>query len=376
MSSPGALQQSLIKAERNQQIVAALISWFNKNARDLPWRRTKDPYAIWVSEIMLQQTQVATVIPYFERWMKILPTLRHVVNASEQHLLKLWEGLGYYSRVRNIQKAARQITDTHDGKFPTNYEDLLSLPGIGRYTAGAISSIAFDQPQPVLDGNVIRVLARLFGIQENPRAAPEKFWKTASALVIAADRLRSKGAHRPCSTLNQALMELGATVCLPRQSRCDQCPVRRGCYAVEKNLVDRLPNTPPRPKTIARKFIALVFTCEERVLVRQRDKGSVNGGLWEFPNLESITVTRLGKDLTKIFGKEIMLKHPFSAFTHSITRYRIVLQAFSLLLNRSQRDIAQKEFGGRWITLADLESFPFASAHRKIANITVGKAKA
>src|SRR5438876_2634689 len=154
---------------KKQRIISALVNWFGKAARDLPWRRSNDPYAIWVSEIMLQQTQVKTVIPYWERWMRELPTIRAAAKASPGKLHKLWEGLGYYTRVRNLQRAAQQILAQHGGKFPDDFDNILALPGIGRYTAGAIASIAFNQPRPILDGNVIRVLTRLFGIRENPR---------------------------------------------------------------------------------------------------------------------------------------------------------------------------------------------------------------
>src|ERR1017187_4709307 len=170
---------------KSSRLVPAFLDWFAQNARDLPWRRTRDPYAIWVSEIMLQQTQVKTVIPYWKRWMQELPTVKAATDASPDKIHKLWEGLGYYTRVRNLQKAARQIVEKHDGKFPDNFDDVLALPGIGRYTAGAICSIAFNQPTPILDGNVIRVLTRVFGIAKNPREKKTnaKLWQLAEELV-------------------------------------------------------------------------------------------------------------------------------------------------------------------------------------------------
>ena len=188
-------RQSAIGNRQLKRLVPLLLTWFSANARDLPWRRTRDPYAIWVSEIMLQQTQVKTVMPYWERWMRELPTIQAAASASPDKIHKLWEGLGYYTRVRNLQKAARQIVEEHDGKFPDNFNDVLALPGIGRYTAGAICSIAFNQPKPILDGNVIRVLTRAFGIGENPK---EKAYGTARNLkprelraVLSADTCSS-----------------------------------------------------------------------------------------------------------------------------------------------------------------------------------------
>ena len=182
---------------KNSQLVSALLDWFAAHARDLPWRRTRDPYAIWVSEIMLQQTQVKTVIPFWNRWLRELPTIAAAAQADSAKLHKLWEGLGYYTRVRNLQKAAQVIVEKHGGKFPENFEEVLALPGIGRYTAGAIGSIAFNQPTPILDGNVIRVLTRLFGIAENPKEKETnaRLWQLAEELVKEAHS--SRWGERP-----------------------------------------------------------------------------------------------------------------------------------------------------------------------------------
>src|SRR5436190_20222920 len=191
---------------RIKALVPALLTWFKTNARDLPWRCTRDPYAIWISEIMLQQTQVQTVIPYWRRWMRELPTVQSLARARPEKVLKLWEGLGYYTRARNLQKAARIIVDRHGGRFPERFDEVLALPGIGRSTSGAICSIAFNQPTPILDGNVIRVLTRIFGIAENPREKPvaDKLWKLAEAFVRAAARNRpdrEDGSERDASEL-------------------------------------------------------------------------------------------------------------------------------------------------------------------------------
>src|ERR1700748_341870 len=258
---------------KTKDLVTLLLAWFAQNARDLPWRRSSDPYAIWVSEIMLQQTQVKTVMPYWERWMRELPTIASLANASPDKIHKLWEGLGYYTRVRNMQKAAIAIQQQHDGIFPEELEDVLALPGIGRYTAGAICSIAFNQPTPILDGNVIRVLTRVFGILENPRdkIANARLWELAEQLVVHASRNTQHVS--PCSHLNQSLMELGALICTPRDPKCIACPISQHCFAFQNDRVSEFPNLEKRPTATARRFAAFVVEDRGRFLVRQRPAG-------------------------------------------------------------------------------------------------------
>jgi A/G-specific adenine glycosylase len=404
------------EARAHGRLASALIDWFLTNARDLPWRRTLNPYAIWVSEIMLQQTQVKTVIPYFERWMRELPAVESLANTSSEKIHKLWEGLGYYTRVRNMQKAACVIVERHGGKFPEEFDDVLALPGIGRYTAGAICSIAFNVPVPILDGNVIRVLSRVFGIRENTRERETnaRLWKLADELVQVAEQtslspqrgegLRVRGdvagafqqgpEHRdvptphpvegrgrivirssevasalqlsgPCSALNQSLMELGATVCTVRQPKCETCPVAKRCVARRENIVDRLPNLGERTASTARRFAACVIECDGAILVRQRPAGLVNGHLWEFPNVEvalksSVAATR--KHLEAELGCAISSLMPLATVKHTITRYRISLEAFRGQLNGT---VPRAEVG-KWIPKCELEHLPFTSAHRRI----------
>jgi A/G-specific adenine glycosylase len=420
-----------IQNSKLQKLTGLLLDWFSANARDLPWRRTRDPYAIWVSEIMLQQTQVKTVLPYWERWMRELPTIKAAAHASPDKIHKLWEGLGYYTRVRNLHKAARQIVEKHDGKFPDNFDDAVALPGIGRYTAGAICSIAFNQPTPILDGNVIRVLTRVFGIPENPREKKTNayLWQLAEELVfhVASSpficRRRRKESHSTslssqrlltssptCSHLNQSLMELGALVCTPRQPQCRICPVKKLCVAFRENRVAELPNLGRRTATTAQRFIAFVIERNGKFLVRQRPAGVVNAYLWEFPNIEmgarlsepqhtqwqntarKIPVTdgtrtccgsgdprskSVADVAAQLFGSSPTSINHLCTVKHSITRYRIMLEAFHVHFGGRSSTTPHLEFFGCrgtppseadnvWFPLSKLNSLAFTAAHKKI----------
>ncbi len=362
-------------------LVSKLLQWFPPNARDLPWRRTRDPYAVWVSEIMLQQTQVKTVIPYWERWMRELPTLQSLAAAKSETIHKLWEGLGYYTRVRNLQKAARQITAQHAGEFPRAHEAILDLPGIGRYTAGAISSIAYNEPRPILDGNVIRVLTRLFGLAENPRgkSTNEKLWRLAAQLVTAAAKSppsasplspTQHGIRNPsipaCSHLNQSLMELGALICAPQQPKCPLCPVRPHCVAHRARRVHELPNLGPRPRATSRRFAAFVIKQRGRLLVRQRPAGAVNARLWEFPNLDLAPgQTNLRHLARKTLGLTLGNLRKLLTVKHSITRHRITLDAYHADLV-IQPDSGKTTARNRRLKLDQLNLLAFTGAHKKI----------
>jgi A/G-specific adenine glycosylase len=368
---PPAEYEGKIASSRFTFHVSRLLIWFTANARDLPWRRTHDPYAVWVSEIMLQQTQVKTVLPYFERWMRELPNVHALANASLEKIHKLWEGLGYYTRVRNMQKAARMIVDTHVGEFPRNFNDVLALPGIGRYTAGAICSIAFNQPTPILDGNVIRVLTRVFGLRENVREKETNLhlWKLAEKLVQSSQQHPSLTVHGvpigSCSALNQSLMELGALVCTPRQPRCEECPLQQRCFARREGQVELLPNLGERPGSTARRFGACVIERDGAFWIRQRPAGVVNAHLWEFPNAElplKISQAAAHKQLEAELGCALEAFTKFATVKHTITRYRITLEAFHAKLNGS----APRKERGEWVSLAHADRLPFTSAHRRL----------
>jgi A/G-specific adenine glycosylase len=362
-----AEQPALNANERRKAsaLVPVLLKWFVANARDLPWRRTFDPYAIWISEIMLQQTQVKTVIPYWERWMRELPDAPALAAAPQDKVLKLWEGLGYYTRARNLQKAARLVLEEHGGTFPRDFAAVLALPGIGRYTAGAICSIACDMPTPILDGNVIRVLTRLFGITENPREkkANARLWQLAEALVLRAKESPPSGVTRSASFLNQSLMELGALICTPRQPRCGECPVRGQCTALREDRVESLPNLGPRATVTARRFLAVAAERDGQWLVRQRSGGVVNAHLWEFPNMElPVDGDGVVAAAKKLIGAHRDLR-PLAQVRHSITRYRILLEAYRARVKSGGDSLSDT---GRWLALEDLEHLAFTSAHRRV----------
>lgn len=350
---------------------ATLLAWFDRAHRDLPWRRTSDPYGVWISEIMLQQTQVKTVVPYWERWMKTLPTIRSLAEADEDRVLKLWEGLGYYSRARNLQRAAREIVGRFNGVFPTAPDDILSLPGIGRYTAGAVASIAFDQPEPILDGNVIRVLTRLFTLGGDPKSKPlnEQLWTIATDMIRDAASLKTGGPRR-CARFNQALMELGATLCTPTSPKCSECPWSRDCAARREGSQLRYPETAPRAAVTARFFATAVITHRGGYLVRRRTEGSVNAGFWEFPSDEIARETDAAKHLSQWLGLDDPDWTPLPDLRHAITRYRITQRVFTAKAAPALRGLPGE---WRWATTAELHELHLTGPHRKLADRLLSK---
>jgi A/G-specific adenine glycosylase len=261
-----------------RELRRALLSWYRKTRRDLPWRRTRDPYAIWVSETMLQQTRVETAVHYYERFLERFPDLHSLATADTDDVLGEWAGLGYYGRARNLQAAARQVIEEWGGELPDDVDGLSSLKGVGRYTAGAVASIAFDRPAPVVDGNVTRVLTRLLEIREDVRSAPvvKRLWQEAEALA----RGKSPG------DLNQALMELGATVCTPRSPHCEVCPIAPHCRARESGDPEAIPVKRPRPKPKRLEAAAAFLVRRGKALAVRRPPEGLLGGLWELPGGE------------------------------------------------------------------------------------------
>ncbi|MBI3550820.1 MAG: A/G-specific adenine glycosylase [Elusimicrobia bacterium] len=300
-----------------------LLAWYDANRRTLPWREKTSPYRTWVSEIMLQQTQVATVIPYYERFLARFPDVAALAKAGEADVLRLWAGLGYYSRARNLHRAAKEVASEHGGRFPSGFEEVLALPGIGRYTAGAILSIAFGKPYPVLDGNVMRVFSRLFLIRGNVKepATQKEMWRLAADLVdpkgpLAVDNARDRAKGRtPCARpgdWNQALMELGALVCVPEAPRCGDCPLADGCAAKKAGAQDELPETGAKRAPADLRWSCLYVSRGGKVLLWKRDDAErFLPGHWSLPEARHLKVRASGR--------------PLATVRHSITHHRIRL---------------------------------------------------
>lgn len=299
--------------KRLSEIVVPLLQWYDSHARILPWRESPEPYAVWISEIMLQQTRVEAVKPYFERWLRVLPDIASLAEAQDQVVMKLWEGLGYYSRVRNLQKAASVIMENHDGKLPASYEELLKLPGIGEYTAGAVGSIAFQLPVPCVDGNVLRVVTRLTAEEADITASNTKKQLTEWVKnIIPKDRP---------GDFNQAMMELGATVCLPNgQPKCDACPVAFLCEANRQDRISEFPvKRAKQPRKIEERTVLLLLS-NRSVALRKRPDSGLLAGLWEFPNFPGQLTEEEIRDLIESAGltpsKLTPLKKARHIFTH------------------------------------------------------------
>lgn len=260
------------------EITSSIIEWYEQNKRDLPWRNTTDPYKIWLSEIILQQTRVQQGMPYYEKFLAHYPTIESFANAEEQEILSLWQGLGYYSRARNMHETAKTIVSKFKGKFPDNYEDILALKGVGEYTAAAIASFAYNLPHPVLDGNVYRVLSRLYGITDPiDKPAGQKVFKQTLQLIFDPKRI---------AQWNQAIMEFGALQCVPKSPDCNTCPLEQQCEAQSKNLIGDLPRKAGKTKVKSIEYTYLVFKYENKVHINQRTSGTWKN-MFEFPLIES-----------------------------------------------------------------------------------------
>ena len=356
----------MIDKENEAEIAAfqqRLLNWFAIHQRPLPWRKAYDPYHIWISEIMGQQTQMERVAVYFTRWIALFPNITAVANASEQAILKAWEGLGYYSRARNIQHAARQILATGNGAIPANYQQLLALPGIGPYTAAAILSIAFNQPYPLLDANVERLFARLADID-----SPLKQSTTKKRLAEMAASLLHRENPR---SFNQGLMELGALICTPKKPACTICPVQDHCQALRADTVDLRPLPAARLQRIDIVMACGIIRRGPLFFIQQRLLDDIWGGLWEFPGgrlqEEESPAQAAAREIDEETGWRVTGLTPFTTVVHHFTRYRVTLHGFFCTppnpLTEPELTAASQY---AWVSLAQLSDFPFPAGHRQL----------
>ncbi|MFN9370082.1 MAG: A/G-specific adenine glycosylase [Planctomycetia bacterium] len=347
-------------------VVRALRAWYARAGRDLPWRRARDPYRIWISEVMLQQTQVERVRDYFTRFIARLPTVTALAEAGEPEVLRLWEGLGYYRRARQLHAAARLILTDHAGRFPRTAAGLRTLPGIGRYTAGAIASIAFDEPEPIVEANSRRVIARLIGHAAplGGTAGDEPIWRAAAALVPRT---------RP-GRFNQALMDLGALVCTPDRPLCGGCPLAGLCTARREGTVAKIPAPAPRRAVENLRETALVVRRGGRLLVVRRGADEWWSGLWDFPRVSGAA----GRASRGIAASPLLAPlgcgptARLGAITHTVTHHRIAVDVVSCSAARSGRPAANR----RWLTPAQLARLAMPAPGRRIARLAAEHARA
>lgn len=351
-----------IERAHARRLAAALLKWYAANKRDLPWRRdAHDPYRVWISEALLQQTQVKTVIPYYERFLGRFPTVQSLASARLDTVLKTWEGAGYYARARNLHRAAREIVSRYGGRLPSTVDELITLPGIGRYTAGAIASIAFDQRAPILDGNVIRVLCRVFAIRQDPdtTATRATLWQLASDLVPA---------QHP-GDFNQALMELGALVCTPRSPACPECPLKRICIARQLGKQEQLPvKRAKKPLPHYEIGIGIVWN-DGQILIDQRNANDLLGGLWEFPGGKKERGETLQqcvrREIREELGVTVAVGKEFAVVEHGYSHFRITMHAFECRYLRGEPQAIECA-RWKWVSPKHLSRYAFPVANRKL----------
>ena len=345
--------------------VESLLDWYQENARELPWRSEQSPYRTWISEIMLQQTQVDTVIPYFSRWMARFPDVESLANADIQEVLSFWEGLGYYSRARNLHKAARMVMREMDGELPQTAKELQVLPGIGPYTASAIASIAFGKDVAAVDGNIRRVLSRLFDVSVPARSREgEKIIRN-----LAEEHLTSGKA----GFYNQALMDLGATICTPQDPACEMCPVSEHCVAFMLGIQDQRPFKLPRKKIPHNIVTAAVIQRDGHVLLAQRHNDRLLGGLWEFPGgtmeaQDADLSACLRREIEEELGVMIKVGTPFGEYNHAYTHFKITLHAFLCELSNEVEPQPLASQALAWVPIENLGDYPMGKVDRLISN--------
>jgi A/G-specific adenine glycosylase len=352
--------QTLLDGFAVEQFQQDLIGWFEKEQRDLPWRKDSDPYKVWVSEVMLQQTKVDTVIPYFQKFIEQFPTLEALAEADEEEVLKAWEGLGYYSRVRNLHAAVKEVTEQYGGKIPDNREQFAKLKGVGPYTTGAVLSIAYGIPEPAVDGNVMRVLSRIFLVWEDiAKAGTRKLFEDVVRQIIS---------HENPSYFNQGLMELGALICTPRNPACLLCPVQAHCRAFQEGVQAELPVKTKKANVKQVPIIAAVLKDENgKVLIRKRGSEGLLANLWEFPNCEAADgqaspEERLEAFLKEQYGIKAQLGQPFTALEHAFSHLIWKITVYDGKIAGKFTETEQLKL----VDEKEIESYAFPVSHQRI----------
>jgi A/G-specific adenine glycosylase len=353
-------------AKWKRQFQRRLMAWFARYKRDLPWRKNGDAYRVWLSEIMLQQTQVATVIPYFERFLAAFPTVKDLAAADEREVLRLWEGLGYYRRARQLHAAARKVVAEHGGKFPSNFEAIRNLPGIGRYTAGAIASIAFDLPTPILEANTVRLFSRLIAYRgdQTSTTGQRALWNFAEHILPNVET----------GNFNQALMELGSLICTPRTPNCEECPVSALCQAREAGLQEQIPAIKRKLKFEDAHEAAIVIRRGTKVLLRERPHGERWAGLWDFVRFPILARRNrelhpeIERKVHEQVGMKVSIGPRLTTLKHGVTRFRITLDCYTA---EHLSGLSKKHDGAalHWVKPSGLAEYPLSVTARKLATL-------
>ena len=335
-----------------------ILQWYDGNKRDLPWRLTSDPYKIWISEVMLQQTQVSTAIPYYNNWIKHFPTIFSVANSQIEPLLKMWEGLGYYSRCRNFHKAAKIVVNKYNGIIPNNYNRIITLPGVGNYVASAILSIAFNNQLPALDTNLKRVISRILGIKTLTKRNNNRILKYAQDLVQC---------DRP-GDINQALMDIGSQICTTKKALCSRCPNQSYCKVNESGKQLQYPELISKRTIPTKKMVAAFITLNGNFIINQRPDSGMLGGLWEFPTFEydnSIADSEVRMIFNKNIGNDINIEFKIGSVKHSYSHFKIEVDLY--LCSKKYKNIILKN--AKWINPNEFEQHTFSKVHHKLFHI-------
>ncbi|GFZ90338.1 adenine DNA glycosylase [Compostibacillus humi] len=350
------MMDEFIKHINIWQFQEDLLTWYDKNKRELPWREDSDPYKVWVSEIMLQQTKVDTVIPYFERFIRKFPSPYELAAASQEEVLKMWEGLGYYSRAKNLHEAVKEVVEKYDGNVPDDAEKLGTLKGVGPYTKGAILSIAFNKPEPAIDGNVLRVFSRLFKVEDDISKGPVK--KRIESYV------KELISEEDPSSFNQAIMDLGATICTPKSPQCLLCPVNKHCLGFEEGVQEQLPVKKKAKKQKTVSYVALIMKEKDRVIIEKRPSEGLLADLWQFPMvpIEEVGMNHIEHWFYGEYGVEIHLQEKLGNIRHVFSHLIWDIDVYEAKIIQNENNDTRI----RMVKTDSIDDFPFPVSHQKM----------